>query len=246
LAAAAAVLVAVPLRMPNLWWLAPAIIALVALAFWSRSAPVIRAALTTAAVTAVYYATLPLGVPAVGTLAVCVVLLAAYPVFARWPLTRPDRHWLTVGRFTPVVWVLLGVVVAGSALALVVWTSVADPPPPPFLAGFDDAPVWVVGLAVAGFSLVNSVWEEALYRGVLQNELTDTLGVAPAIAVQAAAFGFAHLHGFPSGWVGVLMAGGWGVFLGVLRLKSGGMAAPYVAHIAADTTIAVLAVTLLR
>lgn len=137
-------------------------------------------------------------------------------------------------------------VVAGSALALVVWTSVADPPPPPFLAGFDGAPVWAVGLGVAGFSLVNSVWEEALYRGVLQNELTDTLGVAPAVVVQAGAFGFAHLHGFPSGWVGVLMSGGWGLCLGVLRLKSGGMAAPYVAHIAADTTIAVTAVAFLR
>jgi hypothetical protein len=53
---------------------------------------------------------------------------------------------------------------------------------------------------------VNAVGEEALYRGILQNELTDTLGRAPAVVVQAAAFGFAHLNGFPSGGVGAIIA----------------------------------------
>jgi uncharacterized protein len=246
LVALAAVLVAVPLRVLNLWWLAPAFVVLLVLAFWSRSAPVIRAALTTAAVTAVYYSLLPFGLPALATAGVCVVLVAAYPVFGRWPLTRPDRQWLTVGRFTPPVWGLLAVVIAGSAVALLVWSAATDPPPPPFLTGFGGSPVWVLVLAVIGFSAVNAVWEEALYRGILQNELTDTLGRAPAVVVQAAAFGFAHLNGFPSGEVGAIMAGGWGLLLGILRNKSNGMAAPYVAHLAADTTIAVLAITVLH
>jgi uncharacterized protein len=245
LVALAAVLVAVPLGMAKLWWLAPAFGVLLALAFWSRSAPVIRAALTAVAVTVVFYAVLPFGLPAVATVGVCAVLLVAYPVFGRWPVIRPGRPWLTVGRFTPPVWGLLAVVIGGSAVALMLWSVAADPPPPPFLAEFGSSPVWVLVLAVVGFSAVNSVWEEALYRGILQNELTDTLGAAPAIVVQAAAFGFAHLNGFPSGWVGAVMAGGWGLLLGILRHKSNGMAAPYVAHIAADTTIAVLALTLL-
>ena len=41
------------------------------------------------------------------------------------------------------------------------------------------------------------------------------------------------------------MSGGWGLLLGVLRARSGGMVAPYVAHVCADATIAVLAVALL-
>ncbi len=62
--------------------------------------------------------------------------------------------------------------------------------------------------------------------------------------MQAVAFGVAHLTGFPSGRAGALMAGGWGLLLGVLRVTSRGMAAPYAAHVAADATIAVLAVLL--
>lgn len=245
LVALAAVLVAVPLRAGNLWWLVPAFVVVLGAAFRSRSGAAIRAAVTAAAVTAVFYAATPFDLPAVATVGVCVVLLAAYPVFRRWPATHPEQPWLTAGRFTPAVWALLAAMVVGSAVALVLWARAADPPPPPFMAGFGDAPAWLLVLAVTGFSTVNSLWEEALYRGILQQELTATLGVAPAIAVQAAAFGFAHLAGFPSGWVGALLAGGWGVLLGVLRHLSNGMAAPYVAHIAADTTIAVLAVTLL-
>jgi hypothetical protein len=44
---------------------------------------------------------------------------------------------------------------------------------------------------------------------------------------------------------GILVAGGWGLLLGVLRRTSRGMAAPYLAHIAADCTIAVVALALL-
>jgi membrane protease YdiL (CAAX protease family) len=78
------------------------------------------------------------------------------------------------------------------------------------------------------------------------DERTDRHGRwGTAILVQAAAFGFAHLHGFPSGWVGALLAGGWGLLLGVLRHTSRGMAALYLAHIAADCTIAVVALALL-
>ena len=36
------------------------------------------------------------------------------------------------------------------------------------------------------------------------------------------------------------MAGVWGLLLGVLRLRSRGLLAPYVTHIAADATIVVL------
>jgi membrane protease YdiL (CAAX protease family) len=241
----AAALVAAPLAPANLWWLVPAFVVLLLSAFRSGSPSVIRAALTTAAVTAVYYAVLPFDAPAAGTIGACVVLMAAYPVFARLPAIRPDRPWLTAGRFGPAVWVLLATVVVGSAAALVVWSLATNPPSPPFLAAFRGSPLWVAVLAVAGFSAVNSVWEEALYRGILMNELTDTVGVRAAILVQAAAFGFAHLHGFPSGWAGALMAGGWGLLLGVLRHTSRGMAAPYLAHVAADCTIAVVALALL-
>ena len=66
------------------------------------------------------------------------------------------------------------------------------------------------------------------------------LGLPAAVVLQALAFGVLHLHGVPNGPVGMVMAGVWGLLLGVLRLRSRGLLAPYVTHIAADATIVVL------
>ncbi|RJQ73862.1 CPBP family intramembrane metalloprotease [Pseudonocardiaceae bacterium YIM PH 21723] len=104
----------------------------------------------------------------------------------------------------------------------------------------------MVILAIVAFALVNAVLEEALYRGVLQSELTVTLGVVPAVLIQAVGHGLAHAHGYPSGWAGAVMAGSWAVVLGVLRHRTKGILAPYLAHVCADAAIGILAVTLLR
>ena len=67
-----------------------------------------------------------------------------------------------------------------------------------------------------------------------------------AVLVQAAAFGLLHLSGFPGGAVGVGLAAVYGVMLGVLRRRAGGLLAPYVAHVAADLTVFVLLLTWMR
>jgi len=212
---------------------------------WLRSPSAIRVTLVTAVIAAIYHVWITFDLsPAPAVVGVCVVLLGAWPVFRRVPALRPDGTWLTAGRFSAdVVWLLVALIV-GAAVALTVWVQLNDPAPPPFLAALADNP-WLLVAGVLGFSLVNSVWEEALYRGILQTELTAAIGTAPAVVVQAVTFGLAHVTGFPSGWVGAVMSGGWGLLLGVLRARSGGMVAPYVAHVCADATIAVLAVALL-
>ncbi|GAB1513566.1 hypothetical protein JCM33774_56080 [Actinophytocola sp. KF-1] len=239
---AAVMLVAVPVRPGNLWWVVPGLAVVLAAAVWWRTAAVLRVGVVAVVLVAIFYSGLP---PAAGTLLVCAALLAAYPLFSRVPALAPEGTWLVAGRFTPAVWGLLGLMVVGSAAALVGWSLLADPPPPPFFTAFDGASPVVLVLAVVGFSLVNSVWEEAFFRGIVQSELAAAWGTAPAVIVQAVAFGIAHLHGFPSGWTGVLMSGGWGLLLGVLRVISRGMAAPYVAHVCADATIGVVAVAVL-
>lgn len=242
LVAAAALLVAVPIRPGNLWWVVPGFAVVLAVAARTGAATAVRVGIVGLSMAALFHAGLP---PAVGAVLVCVLLVVAYPVFARLPALARERTWLVAGRFTPAVWGLLGLMVVGSAAALVTWALLADPPRPPFFDAFDGASPVVLVLAVIGFSLVNSVWEEAFFRGIVQSELTATWGTAAAVIAQAVAFGIAHLNGFPSGWVGVLMSGGWGLLLGVLRVISRGMAAPYVAHVAADATIGVVAVALL-
>ena len=93
--------------------------------------------------------------------------------------------------------------------------------------------------------MVNSIWEEALYRGVVLEELTATWGPTAAVVTQSIVFGAAHWAGFPSGWFGVCAATAWGLALGVIRLRSGGILIPYLVHVCVDAVIGVLALLLL-
>jgi membrane protease YdiL (CAAX protease family) len=136
--------------------------------------------------------------------------------------------------------------VLGSVVALTLWALAAEPEAPPYMAELRELPAWVAVLGVVGFALVNPIWEEALYRGVLLTELMATVGTWPALVIQAVSFGLAHLHGFPSGWIGVLLAGGWGLMLGIIRVRSGGIGLTYVTHFCANATIGILAVAILR
>ena len=55
--------------------------------------------------------------------------------------------------------------------------------------------------------------------------------------VQATCFGIWHYRGFPSGWMGMGLAAVFAGMMGVLRMSSRGMLAPFVAHALADLTI---------
>jgi CAAX protease family protein len=91
------------------------------------------------------------------------------------------------------------------------------------------------------FALVNAGAEEAAFRGVLMDALTSAVGIAGAVVIQAIAFGLVHYpHGLPNGTWGAILSGVYGLMLGLLRLRAGGMLAPWIAHVAADLTIFVL------
>jgi membrane protease YdiL (CAAX protease family) len=92
-------------------------------------------------------------------------------------------------------------------------------------------------LAGVGFSVGNALLEEIIFRGVLYEALAADYGVAATVCIQGIAFGVVHAHGFPRGVIGVAMASAYGVVLGILRQRSGGLLAPFVAHVFADATI---------
>ncbi|ATL72053.1 CPBP family intramembrane metalloprotease [Nocardia terpenica] len=183
--------------------------------------------------------------PAVTVALVCVVPGAVLLGCNRWPWLRPAAPWLRWGQPTSGVVRLAMVTVVVSAAALTGWALATHPVPSPYYQGLQPMPLWLAVLGVLGGAIVNAIWEEALFRGVVLTELAANWGIWPAVVIQALATGFAHLNGFPSGWVGMAMTATWGLVLGIVRVRTGGVGIPYVIHVFADATIGVLAALLL-
>jgi membrane protease YdiL (CAAX protease family) len=84
----------------------------------------------------------------------------------------------------------------------------------------------------AVFVVVVAVAEEALLRGSLFRAVEQQVGVPAAIAVTSVAFGLLHAPVY--GWAVVPLDIAVGVWLGTLRAITGTVAAPAIAHSAAD------------
>ena len=106
-------------------------------------------------------------------------------------------------------------------------------------------PMSVIGPAAVLAAVMNAALEEAVYRGVLQDSLERVLrpGVT-ALTLQAAAFAAVHsLVGVPWGLAGPGLFA-YGIVMGILRRRSGGLAIPTLAH--AITDLAIVGVVLAR
>lgn len=157
---------------------------------------------------------------------------------------RTAGNPLNRGRFSA-----LGVALVGGVtpVALAAWIALARPDLSDVLARYvPPYPLPVLVLGGVAFAFVNAALEEAIWRGFFQTQLSVLFGPWTAIAIQAASFGIQHAHGVPRGAVGVLLAGTWGAMLGALRRRTGGLAAPFVAHVIADSTIACIVLFVIR
>jgi membrane protease YdiL (CAAX protease family) len=92
-------------------------------------------------------------------------------------------------------------------------------------------------LAGACLSVVNAVLEEVFFRGVIYDALESEWGWRTAVIISGAFFGVLHIVGYPPGPSGAVMAGIYGIMLGWLRRRTGGLLWPTVAHVVADATI---------
>jgi hypothetical protein len=143
-----------------------------------------------------------------------------------------------VGRPTLPVWIVSGTVAVGSAVSLLLWFKLAHPD---VSRKGGLIPQWSAGKLVLlglGFALFNAAVEEMIWRGIMFDALQRTgLRIAPVVLMQAASFGVIHLHGFPSGSLGILLASLYGTILGLLRAQTQGLLVPFVTHAVTDFSI---------
>lgn len=110
-----------------------------------------------------------------------------------------------------------------------------------------DHPQWLILVGIPLFAVLNATAEEFAYRGVLldalQRSLTSTVLV---VTLQAIPFGTLHIHGFPSGPVGIALAMAYGMMTGFLRIHSGGLLAPWFCHVLTNTAMGYMLVVWFR
>ncbi len=146
--------------------------------------------------------------------------------------------WLRAGILTRGVGWLMALTVVISAIGLVGWYRVLRPDVSEFLLFPEEIPGWLLPLAILGFAALNAAAETAVFRGAMMEALDAAFGPGWAsVVMQAAAFGVWHVHGFPKGLVGSVLAFVFGLMLGVIRRRSEGLLAVWITHVFADIVI---------
>ena len=94
-----------------------------------------------------------------------------------------------------------------------------------------------VVLAGIVFAVTNAVCEELVFRWLLWQAFVEEWNTPIALVVTAGTFGLVHLHGYPPGPIGAVLAASYGVSLGILRWWTGGLGLAIACHVVADATI---------
>jgi membrane protease YdiL (CAAX protease family) len=168
-------------------------------------------------------------------------------VVAAIPSLRRSISWLRAGRLTSDIIALILATIVISSIALVSWYLLLRPNISSHLAMIPKMPTWLLPLACLGFAMLNAAMEEIVFRGIIMQALDSALGAGNlTVVIQAGLFAaFHYVAGFPNGTWGFVMVFVYGLMLGVLRRRSQGILASWIAHVLADVTIfAILAAAL--
>lgn len=104
-----------------------------------------------------------------------------------------------------------------------------------------DLPVMLLIPLGIGFSIINSIYEEGIFRSILLSHFAGQFGFAWAVVLQAAWFSFLHYQsGFPSGIIGIGLTFIFGVMMGFLVHRTKGLFVPVLIHALADFAIFLL------
>jgi membrane protease YdiL (CAAX protease family) len=166
------------------------------------------------------------------------VPLAAYlTLVALLSPLRRTFSWFRLGRCDLVTSVAAIAIVVLSSCVLVLYDVVFNPDLRSLGAALPVQALGGVLMAGLVFAVLNATLEELVFRGVLLDALEAQWGPLVAVLLTAAVFGLGHLSGYPPGPSGAVLAGLYGVLLGWLRVRTGGLLLPIMAHIVADAAI---------
>jgi uncharacterized protein len=87
------------------------------------------------------------------------------------------------------------------------------------------------------FSCTNALSEELIYRFAINGNLSSILPKTAVLLISAVLFGLPHYGGFPSGVVGVFMAGVLGYVLSKATFETGGLGIALGIHFVQDVII---------
>jgi membrane protease YdiL (CAAX protease family) len=188
-----------------------------------------------------------------------IYVFGLFPVIGMWPIVgalslaltagiawrrkslRAWRGWFRLGRIDTAVWGWFAIIVVLTISGLLLWMFLFDGHlPEAYVSAARSVPKWQAAVGGAVFLIVNGIIEDAIFFGILLTATSGPLHQVSAVVVVAAAFGMAHFSGVPGSMIGVAMAGAWGAVLGLLRVRTDGMLATYLAHVLADATIMVV------
>jgi hypothetical protein len=136
-------------------------------------------------------------------------------------------------------WPLVAALALGVATSgvLLTFQTIARPELTGLAAGLPVAAFGNLLLAGICFSAINALSEELIFRGLLWEVAAAEWNARVALAATSVMFGLGHLHGYPPGPLGALLAGIFGLSLGLLRWWTGGLGLAIAVHMCADATI---------
>ena len=155
------------------------------------------------------------------------------------PLRTTFRKW-RVGQFSTSTVAATIIIAIASCGTLVAFDTYAHPDVSAYAHFLPVAALGGVVTAGIVFSIFNATFEELVFRGILFDSIESQWGVRTAIVTTALLFGYCHMHGYPPGPIGAVLAGIYAICLGWLRVITRGLALPILAHIAADATIYII------
>lgn len=203
--------------------------------YWEASHLILFAVLwSTMAAAFAEFRSMPLSIVApVGLYGLAVVTVA--------PLRR-TAPWLMLGSISAVTVIWSVVITLASGIALYIWSRTFGPDFSGLRSWLSSMPLWQIAVAGVVFASVNAAAEELVFRGVVQS-VARNAGMTRTASnlLQAACFACLHYAGgFPGGVTGMALTFVYGIVLGWLRDRSGGMFAPWLTHAATDITIFIL------